>query len=339
MKPSEKYLIVSLGSIGRRHLKNLRTLKPDAIIAIWRRHSKFNVQDIPEGANFQFGSLGEVLEYMPDVAIIAGPSSQHLETALSLAKADIHLLIEKPIANRIDGLDELIGICNQRQLVLMIGYNLRFYPSLKEVKRMVDDLVIGRVLSVRAEVGQYLPDWRSAEDYRAGVTAQQILGGGVLLELSHELDYIYWIFGMPDMVTARGGHLSDLDIDVEDTVELMLEYKSQKRIINIHLDMVERAPLRKCRLIGEKGTIVWDAMADRIEYFSSESKQWQVFEQFRLDDRNQMYLDELTHFFDCIDYAREPLITGKQGRDVMLIVDAAKSSMSSGRTIEMKQYE
>ena len=338
MRRPEKFLIVSLGSIGRRHLKNLRLLKPDAEIAVWRQHTAHPGSELPEGADFQFTSLDEVLAFKPDVAIVASPAHRHVETALLLARAGVHLLLEKPISNALNGLDELISICDEKKLTLMVGYNLRFYPSLVETRRMLDEGAIGRVLMVRAEVGQYLPDWRPASDYRQGVTAQQALGGGVLLELSHELDYLYWMFGMPDFVTACGGRLSDLEIDVEDAVELILEYAEPRRMVNVHLDMVQRAPLRRCRLIGENGTVVWDAIADRIECYSVATRQWQTFDQYALEDRNQMYLDELSHFFDCVANARTPLITGRQGRDVLAIVEAAKASLETGRKIGMEQY-
>jgi len=338
MKHTENYLIVSLGSIGRRHLKNLRQLKPNAQIAVWRQHTTDLSCQPPEGADFQFTTSEEVLAFKPKVAIIAGPSSSHVSTAMLLAKAGTHLLIEKPIANSLSGVDELIAICNKYNLVLMVGYNLRFFPSLNETKHMVDEDVIGRVLYVHAEVGQYLPDWRPALDYRKGVTAQDSLGGGVLLELSHELDYIYWMFGMPDSVSAFGGHLSELELDVEDTVELLLEYHSPKCLINVHLDMIQRAPVRRCRIVGEKGTIIWDAITDHIDFYTVQEKNWQNLSQFALMDRNQMYIDELNHFFDCINGASKPLVSGENARDVIAIVEAAKLSMQNNSKIEMKQY-
>ena len=338
MPVKERYLIVSLGSIGRRHLRNLRQIKPEAEIAVWRQQHLVSESELPEEADYQFNRLEDVLDFAPHAAIIAGPASRHLEAAQLLADAGIHLFVEKPIADSTKGLDQLMATCRERHLTLMVGYNLRFFPSLVQVKRMLDDDVIGRVISVRAEVGQYLPDWRPAADYREGVTACKALGGGVLLELSHEIDYVYWMFGVPDRVTACGGHLSDLETDVEDTVELMLEYQSPRRLVNIHLDMVQRAPVRRCRIAGEQGTLIWDAMADSIEHYAAETKQWQKLEQYALVDRNLMYIEELTEFFSAIAEARDPAITGEQGRDVLAIVEAARQSIDTCTTIEMKHH-
>jgi predicted dehydrogenase len=335
----KRFLIVSLGSIGLRHLRNLRALRPDAHIAVLRQHTSVESGAVPAGADQQFTTLEQVLAYKPDAAIIAGPSTTHLDLAIHLAKAGVHLLIEKPLADKPEGLDVLIKLCKQHGLILMTGYNLRFLPSLREVHRLIKAGTIGRVLGARAEVGQYLPDWRPLSDYRQTVSAQRGLGGGVLLELSHEFDYIYWMFGSPARVTARGGHYSQLEVDVEDMVEITLEYQSPARLINIHLDFVQRAPMRRCRFIGDAGTLLWDGLTDRIECYKAETGKWEIFNEFACNDRNQMYLDELQQFFRCIELGETPLIDGVQGYAVLEIAHAAQSSISQSNSVEMKIYE
>lgn len=335
MSHSQRYLIVSLGSIGRRHLRNLRSLRGEATIAVWRQHS--TVVEIPEGADQQFTTLAEALAFKPHAAIIAGPATTHLPVAMALAAAGIPLLVEKPIADHPDGLEALLALCRERRLTLMTGYNLRFLPSLRETKRLLDDGAIGPVLAARVEVGQYLPDWRPTNDYRQAVSARRELGGGALLELSHELDYIYWLFGLPARVTARGGRYSRLEIDVEDMVELLFEYDAPARIVNVHLDMVQRAPVRRARFIGEDGTLLWDGITDRIECYRAEDARWEVLDQFALADRNRMYLDELSHFLHCLEYAEVPLIDGEQGRDVLTMAAAARESMVLGRCLEVSR--
>lgn len=334
-----RVLIVSLGSIGRRHLRNLRALRPDAHIAVLRQHTLVENDTFPDGAVQQFTTLEQVLAYKPDAAIIAGPSTTHLDIAIHLAKAGVHLLIEKPLADKPEGLDVLIELCKQHGLVLMTGYNLRFLPSLREIHRLIKTEAIGSVLGVRAEVGQYLPDWRPLSDYRQTVSAQRALGGGALLELSHEFDYLYWLFGAPARVTARGGHYSQLEIDVEDMVEITLEYLSPARLINIHLDLVQRAPTRRCRFIGDAGTLLWDGITDQIECYKAETGQWEIFNEFVCNDRNQMYLDELQHFFKCIEQGETPLIDGVQGHAVLEIVHAAQSSLKQSNTVNMAYHE
>ena len=206
--PPERYLIAGLGSIDRRHLANLRSLRPQARTAVWRLHNP-PAPEPPAGADDQFTSLEQVLDFAPSAAIIVGPASPHQELARRpLATAEVHLLIEKPLstdaATDLTGMADLIGSCRDRGLILIIGYTLRFLPRFQAIKARLEAGDIGQVLAARAAVGQYLPDWRSASDYRTGVSAQHALGGGAPLELSHELDYLGWLFGPPARVTAQG---------------------------------------------------------------------------------------------------------------------------------------
>jgi predicted dehydrogenase len=232
---------------------------------VLRLHATDNGAAVPAGADHQFFSLQDALVFAPSAAIVAGPASIHLEVAMALAAAGIALLVEKPLAHTSAGLDALLAACARADIPLMVGYNLRFLPSLVECKRLLDTGAIGRVLGVRAEVGQYLPDWRPGTRYQENVSARQELGGGALLELSHEIDYLYWMFGMPARVSARGGRYSELEIDVEDMAELCLEYEGPARLVNIHLDFLQRSPARSCKFIGDQGTLVWNGITDKID--------------------------------------------------------------------------
>lgn len=326
----QRYLIVSLGSIGRRHLRNLRALRPASTIAVLRLQGSASVDDT--GCDLQLQSMEQVRAFAPHAAIIAAPASAHVPVAVHLAGMGIPLLIEKPFADSMDGLDDLVAICASSALPLMIGYNLRFKRSLLEARRRVLAGDIGRVLSVRAEVGQYLPDWRPDSDYRRSVSAQASLGGGALLELSHEIDYLYWFFGMPQYVTCRGGRYSDLELEVEDTVELCLEYDGPRRIVSVHLDFVARHATRTCKLVGTHGTLLWDGIADRIDV-RLEGSAGTDSELLPMADANAPYMDELSHFLACVGSGATPAIDGTQGYDVMAIVTAARTSMNN-RTVE-----
>ena len=332
---AERYLIVSLGSIGRRHLRNLRRLRPGSEIGVLHlRASPTNSRPADE-ADHHFESVEQAVDFAPKAAIVAGPASTHVSIARSLADAGVHLLVEKPLSTDIEGCSELIDAVQRCGLVLMTGYNLPFLPSLQEAKACLDRGMIGRVLAARAEVGQFLSDWRPGTDYRTGVSAQRQLGGGALLELSHELHYLYWMFGMPARVTARGGQYGELVVEVEDLVELTLEYESPRRLFNVHLDFVQRAPHRSCRFIGSEGTLVWDAMRDSVEAYETASETWTQVPVRSLSDRNQMYVDELQHFLDCIERGSRPMVDGTDGLKTLVIVDAAKRSMACNSTVEM----
>ncbi len=334
----KRYLIVSLGSIGRRHLKNLRSIRPNAKIAVLRLHARPTGEDLPEGADMLFHYVDEALEFAPTAAIIASPASTHLSVALPLARAGVALLIEKPIADQCSGLRELILTAENSGAVLMIAYNLRFLPSLRETRRLILDGVIGNVLGVRAEVGQYLPAWRPDTPYQQSASAQRALGGGALLELSHEIDYLYWMFGMPERVTATGGRYSELEIDVEDMASLCLEYERPKRMVHVHLDFLQQATTRSCKFIGSKGTLIWDGLQDRVDIFYSGHGEWERLEVPPCPDRNVMYIDEVSDFLDCVDSGRVPAITAKEAYDVLAIVEAAKASINTKSSVVVEAY-
>lgn len=321
-----KALVVGLGSIGKRHLGILREMMPHADITVWRQHARPSDEiPIQTEADRVVFSLDDALAFHPEIAIIANPAAFHIETGLQLARAGISLLVEKPFSNSLDGVDELIQLCASRGLTLMIGYNLRFHPSMQYLKKLIMDGVIGEILSVIIEVGQYLPDWRPAADYSKGVSARSQLGGGALLELSHELDYICWLKGEVQSVSAQVGKLSNLDMDVEDTADIHLRF-ADGSFGSIHMDMLQRSPSRTCKLIGTDGTLIWDGISNSTRLFLASVQTWQDMFPAQTLDRNTMYRLELDHFLECVRIGAKPLISGEDGLQVLKIVLAAKES-------------
>jgi predicted dehydrogenase len=161
------------------------------------------------------------------------------------------------------------------------------------------------------------------------------LGGGALLELSHELHYLYWLFGMPARVTARAGKYGDLQIDVEDLIELLLEYESPRRLVSVHLDLLERTPRRACRFIGLEGSLVWDVMRQSVEVYQAASRNWVTVPTLSFPDRNQMYVEELRHFLGCIHEGSRPIVDGTDGINVLTIIEAARRSMARDSAVEI----
>jgi predicted dehydrogenase len=321
-----KALIVGLGSIGRRHLANLERLAPGLDVRIWRHRPE------GEGGSKNVYSQEDALAFGAEVALICSPSPEHLRAARLLAAAGTHLFIEKPIADRLDGVDELIAACRERGLTLMVGYNLRFHTPVALLKREIDSGSIGRVLYVRTEVGQYLPDWRPGADYRASVSAQAALGGGVLLELSHEIDLARWLGGPVAAVQAQTAVVAGLEIDVEDMAELVFEFRSGA-LGSVHLDMVQRSMTRGCRVAGTEGTITWDGVSDRVAMFHQSTGQWRDLHPPQNTDRNAMYLAELDHFLSCVSADEKPAVTGEDGREALQIALSAREANQTGKRV------
>ena len=204
---------------------------------------------------------------------------------------------------------------------------MRFHPGLQILKELIDSGKIGRVLWVSAEAGQYLPDWRPWQHYRESYSARHELGGGIILDGSHELDYICWLLGRPTEVTCRAEHLSGLDVDVEDSAWIYLTFPERRRA-ELHLDFVQRAYTRTCKAVGETGTALWDFAVQEVRWFSAEQPGWKSIPyKFEVND---MYLSEMVHFLESLGSGTGPMVDLEQGRDVIRVVEAAKKS-SEGR--------
>ena len=321
-----RVLIVGLGSIGQRHLRLARKLLPAADIRVLRRQA---TSEVPEYSNGCFSHIEEAFAFTPQIAAIANPAPFHIDTAQSLANSGVHLLIEKPLSDSLKGVERLLETCHKQGTVLVIGYNLRYLPSLQRFRDLLGKRVIGRVLSVRCEIGQYLPSWRPGNNYRLGVSARQSLGGGALLELSHELDYLRWIFGEVEWVKATLSRQSDLEIDVEDSAHLTLgfvpESDGHRLIGTVNLDFIRHDTTRLCTAIGEHGSLRWNGLTGEVAVFTSGERQWrQVFS--HTHQRDQSYMAEWQDFIACVAESKLPQVTGEDGLKVLEIIEAARDS-------------
>ena len=328
-------LIVGLGSIGLRHLRIARELFPESRIAILR-HKENN--EIPEGADEVFFNLSHAIKFQPEIAIICSPASTHVEISRFLVKQGVHILIEKPISNEQKGLKELNYEAVKNNCVLTIGYNLRFLPSLNKFKKLIDENLIGDIYSIRSEVGQYLPNWRDT-DYRKTVSAQKSLGGGVLLELSHELDYLRWIFGDVESVQAQLSKQSKLEIDVEDTAHIILKFKQKENntnlVASLSLDFIRHDKVRSCHVMGEKASLKWNGLTGDIDLFKSNNSEWENIHSYEID-QDESYKGEWLHFIECINKRKSPDILFQDGIKVLDIIDSINKASSSGKRVKVK---
>lgn len=325
----ERILIVGYGSIGQRHLRIARSLLPTADIRVLRHQE---CESVPEYADGCMSSLDEALAFAPQAALIASPSTFHISTAQPLAEAGVHLLVEKPLAASLEGVSQLLATCAARGNVLMTAYNLRFLPSLQKYRNLIQSDRIGKVVSVRCEIGQYLPSWRPGSDYRQGVSASYALGGGALLELSHEIDYLRWIFGEVAWVQAALSRQSDLELDVEDTAHLILGFEAdadgRKLIADLNMDFVRQDTTRMCLAIGEKGSLRWNGLTGIVELFPVGGSEWeQIFA--HPSQRDESYTAEWQHFLACIHNSDTPMVSGQDGLAALNIIEAARRSAAA----------
>ena len=323
----KRVLIVGYGSIGKRHARLARDLFPNAKIIILRHRVSKKIKY--PNVNHCVSNLIDAIKFKPQIAVIANPASQHVNVAYPLAKLGVHLLIEKPISNSTNDVLKLINICKSKNSILMVGYNLRFMESLKKFREVLKKNKIGKILSIRSEVGSYLPSWRVDSDYKKSVSAIKKLGGGVLLELSHDIDYLVWLFGNVKWVNSTIHKQSDLKIDTEDIAHITLclsgAGKNKDIIANLNMDFFRHDATRFCKIIGELGSLHWNAIDGTIKLFKKDAKQWKtIYKKEVLSDST--YISEWKHFINCIKNNKKPIVDGKDGLEVIKIIEAIKKS-------------
>jgi predicted dehydrogenase len=319
----ERALVVGLGSIGVRHLRLLREALPHADIRVLR-HSGCD-GDIPN-ADGCFAQLADAAEFAPQIAVLANPAPFHVATARELAIVGTHLLIEKPLAETVANVRGLLDLCRDKAVLLQVGYNLRFLETLQRFRAELKNGRIGDVCMVRCEIGQYLPDWRPNADYRQSVSSRRSLGGGALLELSHELDMLHWVFGSVDWVGAWTGQLGKLEIDVEDSANLTLGFASGA-VGQLAMDFLRRDTTRQCVAIGDRGSLRWDAVAGTVTVFDPDAGAWQDVAAVR-PERDSTYRLQLSRFLTAVAAGSSDAVsaTGEDGLAVLAIIEAARES-------------
>ena len=324
MKNSDCYVVVGTGSIAKRHISNLKQLFPNALIAC-APSSKESKSIHQIEADKIFRDISEAIKANPICAIVASPTPLHLKNAYDFLCSDIPTLIEKPLCQNLKAFKEYKEVFERKKSIVEIGYCLRYQPAAIEFKKLIEKKnVLGEIHSVIVDVGQYLPDWRPGTDYKESVSAKESLGGGVLLELSHELDYINWLFGASDSVFCKAINTGVLSIDVEDKVDAIL-MRNDNFTINLHMDFLQRNPVRYCKVIGSEGNLQWDILRNRIVFKGSKEREEVLFFEEEYD-RNEMYLSMLSRFSRLVKKNLKPLISLEDGLNVVNLIESMKKS-------------
>lgn len=291
---SLKHLVIGGGSIGQRHLKNLRALGCVNLYCLRRGDDKtfahkFNTKILTNEQS--------ALELAPDIIYVCTPTSLHIDGFKLAVKCNSHLFMEKPLTHNRLTLDYMHRTWGNDR-VFFIGYMLRYHPMVIKLKRMVADRVIGEIYTGRFEFGSYLPDWHPYEDYRKSYAARVDLGGGVINTVSHEVDLIWNIFGTPTALVTRKANYDLLRIDAEEIAESIFSY--EKRMISLGLNYLQKKYNRCIKLLGDEGELYWDWANEeiRVRTYCGDEQTRSIKESF---DINDLYVNEIKHFFTLVD--------------------------------------
>jgi predicted dehydrogenase len=325
-------LILGYGSIGSRHARNLTAVQAGEIL-VFDPSVEARDRAAGEVGARTFDVLDAALSEAPQIVFVTTPPGLLVPSATKAAEAGCHLFIEKPLSTTADGLDDLQAIAQSKGLVTMAGCNMRFHHGPSTVKRLLSENAIGRVTSAMFDAGYYMPDWNPDRDYRTRYSAHKGQGGGVLLDGIHELDIARWLLGDPEAVFCDGGHLSGLDIDVEDSINVVMMF-GEGHTAMIHLDYIQRSYARSCKVIGTEGTIEWD-IRKGVRHYSAETETWQSHDPEPEYDINDMYVAELAHFLECVEKGCPTVMDVEEGAKLVKIAAAVRTSMGTGLKVRL----
>ena len=302
-------LVLGCGSIGRRHIHNLVNFNEIKRIFVYTKSKDcFNTLD---NSSRKIEAVKSIAGVSADFALICNQTKKHLKDAINLAQRGLHIFIEKPLSVNLNNVSKLEKIVSRKKIKFAVGYNLRFLKALEYIKTKLAAGDIGDLYFARIEVGQYLPDWRKSIDYRKSYSAKRKEGGGVALDLSHEIDYMRYLFGDPVDWMVINTRVSKLKIDSDDIFEGLYRY-GNNFVCSVHLDYLEPQKRRQLRIVGSAGVILLDLVKAEIKIQKPGRKE-KVLKGGKYFDLNRTYVDELVDFMASIKTKKSPRVTINDG--------------------------
>jgi predicted dehydrogenase len=295
-----KVLVIGTGSIGRRHIYNIRLLLKGCVEFLLVR-GQARIDEFSENIGARvFSDIQKALQYEPDFAIVASPSAYHFGNIRELLLAQIPIYIEKPVVTSSEQVEQLRTLKSQvPNVVTLTGCNLRFLPSLQIIRELVQQGTLGPIVRASFTAGQWLPDWRPNQDYTSGYSISQEKGGGVILDLIHEIDAARWLLGEFDQIACMAGSLSSLCLEVEDTACILMRNSQGGAIVNVAIDYVSRRPVRRYELVGDQGTLTWDLHNKQLLLTNAQGEH-NLLESDHAFDIGRTYISAMQEFMLCI---------------------------------------
>lgn len=321
--------IAGLGSIGRRHLRVATRCFP-GLETIAVRSGFGGVIPEEDQLTCTVSDANEAVALKPDVAIIASPAPFHIDQALAFLGAGIPVLIEKPLAVTLHDGERLVqsDVAQSNAFARSaVGYVLRHQPAFDAVLEVFKRRRLGALRSTRIEAYSYLPEWRPGQDFRGTVSASLELGGGVLRELSHEIDYASVLCGRVTSVIGWRNSRTSLDVDVDEHVEFMLRHDGD-HITSLSLDFGTRGPTKRCmRAVFDDGSLEWDLKLGWVKIDG-----WKHPNSYRTYqvERDEMFALQLCDFVDAGMKKLRPKCTIDDGLQVLHVMEAVERSFVSG---------
>ncbi|MHA7733136.1 Gfo/Idh/MocA family protein [Nitrosopumilus sp. S6] len=292
-----RFLVIGCGSIGQRHIKNLKKISKKFEIFVFDNNKILEKNIVKEYKVFSIKENSMYSDFF-DCILVCTPPNTHMNISTKIMKKNSNIFIEKPLSNNLNGIEKLIEKNKKTNSKIFVGYMFRFNKGIKKIKSIIESKKYGNALHVSAYFGQYLPDWRPNQNYVKNYTAWQKQGGGIIFDGSHEIDYLTWIFGNPLKIQSEYVKTKFIKSDAEAICDVILRFKNNV-LGTIHIDFVRRKYKRTLEILCEKAVIRWSLSSNKIEIFIPNKAKETVIK--LEEDVNDMYLNELKHVISCIN--------------------------------------
>lgn len=323
----KKVAVIGLGNIANRHRQNLKLLFPKVELLVMSASGRIPKEDIDDCDGIAT-SINELIQAQVELVIVASPAPFHARHSIPFIETGIPTLIEKPVTTTVEDAEAIERAIDLHQTPVLIGYCLRYLPSVQQLKVLLEQKEIGTLYNAHIEIGQYLPDWRPQKNYQDSVSAQQELGGGALFELSHELDYTQWLLGPLQLKHSVLRKSKELALDVEDMADIMF-LTELGAVATIHLDFLQRKAHRQCSFVGSEGRIEWDLMLNQLTLITATERT--VLYSEPAWDKNRMYLAMIEDFVQMINKNKHTCMKFTEAIRTVSLIEEIKQQASDYR--------
>ena len=315
--------VIGFGSIGRRHVENLRTLGIRRLILVRRIIDANPAFDVPADATVVHNAAA-ALEMGAELAIVCTPTRHHPESATPFLRAGVPVLIEKPIAAELGDARRLQALAIKHETPCGMAYCMRYHPAYALARDAILQDRIGRVLYAKSWFESWLPAWHPWEDYRASYAARRELGGGVLPTLDHEIDFLSWCLGQAHTVTGVSQRSGALAMDVDDAASLMLEFAGGA-MASCQLSLCRQDRQRGFEFVGNKASLCYSLESNQLQLCGSDASGVEVLWDGQAYDANDMYHELLADFLSAVVSGGAPPVPLEAGVGALEICQQVQS--------------
>jgi predicted dehydrogenase len=333
-----KVLVVGTGSVGRRHIANLLALNADITAYSYRRDPNPELRALSD--RIRIVTRLEDARTLPiDAVVVANTTDRHIDVALDSARLNRHLFIEKPLSNSLQGVQELARVVSDHGLAVETGFMLRLHPNVRFIKEFLESGALGTVSFLRAVVGQHLPNWRPGVNYRDSYSAKRSQGGGVILDLVHELDLVRWLLGDVEDVAAMVSRCESLEIETEAVAQIVMRLQSGV-LAQVHLDYVRPGYARALEIVGTQGTLFWDYVGGTVSLTGDDGVPARVHQVPDGFERNDMFKRHMEKFvLQVLTGMRDPVSSMEDGIQALRIALACHRSAPERRFVRPDEMD